>query len=104
MESVCKELRVMNQRLSNIEFQIKEGKEDRKDLRKSFKSFCEKFQENKVEFTGRLNSHFEDDSFTSSSVNVQQRDKQPRDVALNNLNAGQSGGKSRFLITSLGLL
>ena len=105
MEDVIKELRIINQRLSNLELEVKEGQENRKDLEfqvkdldKRFESLRGEFQEKKVKFTSHLNSRFEDDSFASSSRDFQQRDNLPRDVALSNLNSGELAGKSKLLI------
>ena len=86
MEDVIIELRIVNQRLSNLEFQVK-------DLDKRFESFRGKFRENKVKFNGHLNSQFEGDSFTNSSFDVQQINNQPANVALSNFNSGKSSGK-----------
>ena len=100
MEDVIKELRIINQRLSNLELEVKEGQENRKDLEfqvkdldKRFESFRGKFRENKVKFNGHLNSQFEGDSFTNSSFDVQQINNQPANVALSNFNSGKSSGK-----------
>ena len=84
----------MNQRLSNLELQVKKGEENRKDLEKRFEFFCAEFQENKLEFKGHLNSRLEDDSFTSSSFDVQRRDSGPRGVVLTDLTSGKSTGKA----------
>ena len=89
MEDVITELRIVNQRLSNLEFQVK-------DLDKRFESFRGKFQENKVKFSGHLNSQFEGDSFTNSSFDVQQINNQPANVALSNFNSGKSSGKYKL--------
>ena len=91
IEDVLTELRTINQRLSNLEFQVK-------NLDERFESLPGKFQENKLKSTGHSNSQFEDDSFASSSRDFQQSDNLPRDVALNNLNSGELAGKSKLLI------
>ena len=95
MEDVIKELRIVNQRLLNLEFQVKEGDEDRKDLRKSFESFLGEFQEHKLEITGHSNNKFEDDSFEGSS-----QQSTSRDITLNDLNSEKSG-ESKLKICSL---
>ena len=91
MEDVITELRIVNQRLSNLEFQVK-------NLDERSESLPGKFQENKLKSTGHSNCQFEDDSLASSSRDFEQRDNLPRDIALNNLNAGELAGKSKLLI------
>ena len=80
----------MNQKILKFEFQLKEGEEDRKDLRKSFESFLGEFQEHKLEITGHSNNKFEDDSFEGSS---RHRDNTSRDITLNDFNSEKSTGK-----------
>ena len=98
MEDIIKELRIMNQRLSNLEFEVEKVKESRKDLSTHSESFREELQEHKLEIAGHLNIRFEDDSFARSSRDFQQRDNLPSDVALNNLNSGDLAGTSKLMI------
>ena len=98
MEDIIKELRIINQRLSNLEFQVKEGEENRKDLSTHFRG---ELQAHKLEIACHLNSRFEDDVFASSSRDIQQRDNPTGNIALNNLSSGESAGMSKLLIFSL---
>ena len=93
MDDVIKELKTIKQRLSNLECKVKEGEEKRENLAKSFKSSSETFEKKKFECQNNQNSHFEDDSFTTSSLNVERKDNKVRDDALNNFSETKVAGK-----------
>ena len=88
MDDVLKELKIMNQRLTDLELQVREDKEMILRHDKKFESLGKQSYDNPSKTSGHLNKTFTDFSFTSSSFDIQHSD-----VALGELHTTKPKGK-----------
>ena len=74
MDDVLKELKIMNQRLTDLELQVREDREKILRHDKKFESLSKQLYDNPSKTSGHLNKTFTDFSFTSSSIDIQHSD------------------------------